>query len=118
MCIDIANTPAVQGVCADKCQHFIAACDGCHGQVLQSSKYFVALLQAAQGELAQYQRVCQYLAFTQLFCQLRIAALQVVYLYRGVHQNHAGLRRGAASSSGSVPPNSARRRTLSRSISP
>jgi hypothetical protein len=118
MRLDIADAGACDPGIADDI-HDLAMFS--HGDSRQGFKRFDdhgSLPQIAQRNLARNEGMRKHTAIIQKPGQMRVARPQVIDPHRGIDEDHpsAGLRRGAASSPGSLPPSRARRRALSRSI--
>jgi hypothetical protein len=119
MDVDIADTEPCQFLPFDEMQDFLICRDTCPGQVFQGGQNDPVLPQMAKCQLSDNEGVQQDMAGFKQFRDRLIACPQMIHPDRCIEQDQAGSgrRREAIASSGSVPPNRASRRALSRSIS-
>ena len=87
-------------------------------QILQIAKNKFALPQIAEGKFASHKRMTKNQTEVEQAHQRLVNGPQMLHPDRSIDQNHlrADRRRGGATRSGSLPPNRANRRALSRSI--
>jgi len=105
MHVHITDVQPGQPMPVDERQHFGIGGNGCLRQVVQSIQYRLTLLQMAECQFTNHERMRQHLAGFEQARQRAVAGTQVIDPDRGI-----------GFSSGSLPPRRARRPALSRSI--
>ena len=118
MSIYIANAESEQFVPFNELQDLTIRDGPCLGHLLQLGQHGVALPKVAKRKLSNNKRVDQDSTIFEETNKRLVTHAEVIYPDRRIDQDHAGSgrRRGATFNSGSVPPNSASRRALSRAI--
>jgi hypothetical protein len=117
MRIDIADAAPGERFDFDDAKHLVIRGDFGFRQLHKMTEDFPAIDQSAQRQLPDNERMAAYAALLQQPHQGRVAAAEMVDPDRCVGKDHgSSLRRGISCTSGSLPPNRARRRALSRSM--
>lgn len=120
MRINITNTFTHPLLLLNNVQHFLMAGNRDRGQLLPQAQQVGAITQITASQLTNNHRVHSNAVSYQQLCQQLIACTQMVNPDRSIHQYHnqslSEYRRETSSTCGSLPPNNANRRALSRSI--
>src|SRR5271157_1734781 len=119
MRVDIADAAPEERMTVNKGEDFRLRRDGGGRQVRESGQHGDPLTQGAQSQFADDEGVRQNPTGLEQLGQRRVSGPQVINPYRSIDQDHApaGRRLGGALRSGSLAPNRASRRALSRSMS-
>ena len=119
MRIDPANPPTIERPPVNNFEGFLVRCFYRSWQHFQKIENLSPIDEAAQCELADDERMYQYLVILEQREELSRRVFQVLNPHRGVDQDHDAsepLRRGGASIVFSVPPNLASRARASRAM--
>ena len=119
MGVNITYSEPKQEISIDETQNLPIRGNARARQGFQGLQNHLALPKIAKRDLADHERVRKYLAVLKQTNKGRIGCPQMVDLYRRVDNDQRGCDRlrGTARNRGSLPPNRANRRALSRSMS-
>ncbi len=116
--VDIAYAQCEEGIVKNETENLFLSRNACLRKVLEVSEHYIALVQMAQCDFTNDEGMSQHCSLIEQGREDVIALTQMIHPDRSVDQDHAGCgrRRGGTVSFGSLPPNRANRRALSRSI--